>query len=791
MAQITSTKQSKNAINSVSEFFLKKTLDALSSHIAILNEIGEIIAVNNAWEKFVDENGYTGKEYGIGSKYVSSCSLTVGIGSNGIKDIQKGIIAVLQNKTEEFHTEYPCHTKKQNRWFLLRATKFIENNKSYIVVSHENITDLKAAEQQNQLNQRKLAFHFDQTPLGVIEFDTKFRITNWNPAAEKIFGYTNEDVLGKHIAGILFPKKYKKLIDKAGMEFLQNKKGTTSSAECMTKNGGSVTCEFFSTPLIDSMGEIIGAAALLQDITDRKKTEERLFQLASIVESSDAGIVSLSLDGNVESWNKGAEKLYGYKAKDIIGKSYTHYVPEDKQKEMQGILKKIKKGEHIEPFETARVCNDGRRIEIFLTISPRFDIEGKIIGTSNIGRDITKRIKAENALKESEERYRSVITSLHEGIVVQNNEGMIQACNKSACTILGLSEDELLGRKSIDQQWYTIHEDGTPYQANEQPGIVTLKTGKPQSNVIMGVHKPDGTIAWISINSQPLFYNADSTPSAVVTSFFDITAQRASEQTLKDLNMRLQRSNSELQDFASVASHDLQEPLRKIQAFGDRMQIKFGDTLSDEAKDYLSRMQNAASRMQKLINDILVFSRVTTKAQPYNEVDLTRIVQEVLSDLEISIEQKKAKIEVAPLPKIDADEIQMRQLFQNLISNSLKFQKSHAKPVIKIRAKVIDDAAKKACMITVSDNGIGFDTKYLYKIFSVFQRLHSQQEYHGTGVGLAVCRKIAERHGGSITADSTLGKGSTFVITLPIKHDEKHMKNAGDMMSFQNPLGAN
>jgi signal transduction histidine kinase len=248
----------------------------------------------------------------------------------------------------------------------------------------------------------------------------------------------------------------------------------------------------------------------------------------------------------------------------------------------------------------------------------------------------------------------------------------------------------------------------------------------------------------------------------------EVDERRRTNETLTALTTRLEQSNRELQDFASVASHDLQEPLRKIQAFGDRLRTKFAAPLGDAGRDYVDRMHAAAGRMQTLINDLLSFSRVTTKAQPFIPVDLGAVAREVLSDLEARVEQTGGRVELGDLPTIDADPLQMRQLLQNLIANGLKFRKPDVPPVVTVTAEVA--AAGGGCELRVADNGIGFDEKYLDRIFNVFQRLHGRDEYEGTGIGLAVCRKIAERHGGSITARSRPGEGATFVVTLPASH---------------------
>ncbi|GER90498.1 hypothetical protein KDW_46600 [Dictyobacter vulcani] len=253
-------------------------------------------------------------------------------------------------------------------------------------------------------------------------------------------------------------------------------------------------------------------------------------------------------------------------------------------------------------------------------------------------------------------------------------------------------------------------------------------------------------------------------------------AQRTDE--LRLLNANLERSNQELQEFAYVASHDLQEPLRKIQAFGNLLEEEYGPEIG-EGKEYLDRMRNAAARMRVLIDDLLTFSRVATKTLPFSPISLELVARDVLDDLETRIQETNGTIELGNLPTIEADSRQMYQVLQNLLGNALKFHRPGVPPVIKVSATIEENTQPDEfysgpnCILTVQDNGIGFEEKYLDRIFTVFQRLHGRKEYEGTGIGLAVVRKIVERHGGTITATSTIGEGSTFIVTLPVSHPLK------------------
>jgi signal transduction histidine kinase len=233
---------------------------------------------------------------------------------------------------------------------------------------------------------------------------------------------------------------------------------------------------------------------------------------------------------------------------------------------------------------------------------------------------------------------------------------------------------------------------------------------------------------------------------------------------LADVTLRLARSNRDLEDFASVASHDLREPLRKIQTFADRLQTRHGDELSEGGADYLTRMLRSAGRMEDLIDDLLTLSRVATDAEPFGPVDLGAVGRDVVADLEVSIERAGATVELDALPTLDADPVQMRQLLQNLIANAIKFRRPDVPPVVRVTSEPHRD---DLCVLVVEDNGIGFEQKHAERIFGAFERLHGRSRYDGSGVGLAVCRKIAHRHGGEIAAVGAEGEGARFLVLLP------------------------
>ncbi len=353
-------------------------------------------------------------------------------------------------------------------------------------------------------------------------------------------------------------------------------------------------------------------------------------------------------------------------------------------------------------------------------------------------------------------RQAALLELTHDAIIVRDMKARITFWNRAAEKLYGWDRDEVYGKVI-----HELLETKYPIPLREIEATV-LRNGEWQGEVIHFTREKTPIV----IESRwALQQDEKGKPVAMLEINRDITERKIAESSMKDYQSKLEISNRELRDFAFIASHDLQEPLRKISTFGGVLDARFGDALGEDGKVYLDKMMDAASRMSVLIESLLAYSRVTTRAEPFVSVDLAELVREVVSDLEVPIQETGARVEIGTLPRIQADRGQIRQLFQNLVGNALKFHGD--KPVVKVHGDACWDGM---CQIFVEDNGIGFDEKYLETIFLPFQRLHGKSSpYKGSGMGLAICRKVVERHNGQITARSKPGAGSTFVVNLPLR----------------------
>src|SRR5665647_3198428 len=500
----------------------------------------------------------------------------------------------------------------------------------------QDITERKRAEEALRESEEKYRNIIETTNEGIVVIDAESRVTYVNKKLTDKGGYRQEEAIGRLWWD--FADEEGKAAAKLHMD--QRRQGIDEKYELrlICKDGSPFWVLVSSKALLDKDGKFAGSLSMLTDITGRKQAEEKIRTLANTVESSNDAIITESVDGIITSWNKGAEIIYGYLAEEVLGKNFSILEPDNLKGEIKQFSEKIKTGEKIEHYETSRLKKDGTIINVSVSLSPVFDISGKLVALSAIVRDITERKKAGEILKSKLEE--------------------------------------------------------------------------------------------------------------------------------------LARSNEELEQFAYVSSHDLQEPLRMISSYLQLLQRRYQGSLDDKADKYIYYAVDGASRMQNLINDLLEFSRVTTKARDPEPTDSEFILDKVLSNLEVFIEENEATVSYGYLPEVMADYSQMVQVFQNLIINGIKFRSEEA-PQIHISA----EKKESEWVFSVQDNGIGIDPQYSEKIFEVFKRLHKKEEYPGTGIGLAICKKIVERHGGRIWVECELDKGSTFYFTLPISPVEVSKTN--------------
>jgi two-component system, LuxR family, sensor kinase FixL len=526
-------------------------------------------------------------------------------------------------------------------------------------------------------------------------------------------------------------------------------------------------------------GEVAKADAILQEqIAGRKGAEERLSEseehYRNVAETATDAIITTDEEGIITFVNRAAERVFGYASADLSGLKIMMLMPEYLRHVHEASLKTYiatgnRQLEYWEPITLSGLRKGGTEIPVELSVS-RFTKNDKHVFTC-IVRDITERKQAQESLL----RLAAIVESSSDAIMGNTLDGTIFTWNPGAEKLFGYSAEEAISRHlsivvPVDRK-------------DEVPQILEkIAKGESTENYETVRLNREGRQIDVSVTVSPI-KDGGGTVIGASTIARDITEQKQAEARLKALTANLLHSNRELQDFASVASHDLQEPLRKIQTFADDLAENSIATLSEENLDTLKRIQSAAGRMQRLINDLLSLSRITSRAQPFIQVNLNNVASEVLSDLEVRLKETGGRVDIGEIPTIEAEALQMRQLFQNLIGNALKFNSPGRAPVVSVHAELIggkerlagssEAQAQQLCQITIEDNGIGFEEKYVDRIFAMFQRLHGRNEYVGTGMGLAICRRIAEHHGGTITAQSRPGVGSTFTVTIPTKRTKE------------------
>ncbi len=495
--------------------------------------------------------------------------------------------------------------------------------------------------------------------------------------------------------------------------------------------------------------------ALEDEIAVRRQTEvasndyvdkARLF--SAVVESSDDAILSMTLDGVITSWNPAAEQLYGYSKDEALGSSVDLIVPPDRAEEFEGLMKHIAAGERVASVQTVRRHKDGHCVDISLTISPIEMASGHISGASTIARDISQSIQAE-------EKFRLVVESSPNGIVMVDGAGIVQLVNRETERLFGYASEELIGQ-SMEILVPTRFRSEHPRKRGE---FHANPSGRPmgEGRDLYGQRK-DGSEFPIEVGLNPIHTRQGMMVLSVVV---DITERKKAEANIQRHTEDLRRSNRELETFAYAASHDLQEPLRMVASYVELLAKRYEGKLDEKADKYIYYAVDGAKRMKQLINDLLAYSRVSTQGKDLEPADSGLVLTQVMRGLEGLVAESEGEVTWGELPMVLADPIQLGQVLQNLIANGLKFRGESA-PRIRIDAELVDGMWE----FRVGDNGIGIDSRFSGRVFQMFQRLNTREAYPGTGIGLAIAQKIVERHGGRIWFTSEIGQGTTFHFTI-------------------------
>jgi PAS domain S-box-containing protein len=535
------------------------------------------------------------------------------------------------------------------------------------------------------------------------------------------------------------------------------------------KDGSEFWAEFNFMPLADKNGNYNHCVWTCRDITERKRAEETSLLLSSIVEYSDDAIISKNIDGIVLSWNKGAERMYGYTSEELVGQSISILVPTDHPDEFPKLMERLRLGETIEHYETERMRRDGQRIVVSLSVSPIKDSANKIVGASVIARDITEQKRAEKALRLSEERYRSLTIVTTQIVWTTNPTGEVEDMPMWRA-FTGQSVDEVKGWRWIE----ALHPED-----RERTADIWSRSVRNLSfyDTEYRMRRHDGEYRWMAVHGVPVLEDQGTIREWVGTCA-DITERKQAEEEIRRLNEDLERrvlertaqweaSNKELEAFAYSVSHDLRAPLRAIDGFSRILLDEYAPDLPPDGQRYLNTVRKNALDMGQLIDHLLAFSRLNRQPMNKGSVDMRALVRQALDDLAREQEGRRIEIVIGDLPPCEADPALLKQVVVNLLANALKYTRQRDPAKIEIGAMPKNGKPDEPTVYFVRDNGAGFDMRYADKLFGVFQRLHRAEDYEGTGVGLALVHRIITRHGGRVWAEAAVEQGATFYFTLP------------------------
>lgn len=588
-----------------------------------------------------------------------------------------------------------------------------------------------------------------------------FKLILLNPTAEKMLNRRLDELVGKQL-----------LVEMP--EHLTN--GLFDAYVSVVETSQPLELEFFyhKGPVNGCWLQIAavklndGFAITFRNITERKQAETALREseerFRAIFEQAAVGIAHISLSGQFLRVNPGFCEILGYQESELLCRTWqeiTH--PDDLGTESEYIQEMWVGSVPTASMEKRYIRKDGQVRWVNVTIST-MRIAEKIQYFIGVIQDVSERKQAEIALRESEERFRAIFEQAAVGISQTTLSGQFLRVNPGFCEIMGYTEAELL-----EMAWQEItHPDDVEPNLDYVSQLLAghIQTYSLEKRYI----RKDGGVQWVNSTTSAM-RNATGTPQFLIGAIEDISERKqAQEQLQTSLEVQtryaqeLARSNAELEQFAYVASHDLQAPLSTIASYAQLLETRYQDQLEANAKKFINKIVKGAMRMQVLIDDLLEYSRVGRKNKPFAATDCNRVFEEACANLHLALRKNQAVVTRSNLPLVTADSSQLVQLFQNLISNAIKYRRDEP-PVIRVTFENQEDC----WLFAVQDNGIGIESKYSERIFQIFQRLHTQEEYSGTGIGLAICQKIVERHGGRIWVESQPGTGSTFYFTIPHK----------------------
>jgi len=491
-----------------------------------------------------------------------------------------------------------------------------------------------------------------------------------------------------------------------------------------------------------------------QLVNELRSSEERY---RALFERNLAGVLRSTVDGRILDCNEACARILGYASPaELRTRNMEDFYFDPGER--QAMLARLRQENSLPDHELRFRRKDGSQgwVLAYICLVQGADGQVQIHGTIL---DITRQKEAEEALRKTEALYHSLVETVPMSIFRKDLDGRFTFANQRFADSVGRAPEDIVGLTDFD---FYPRELAEKYQRDDRRVIAAGQV----FDAIEAHHDPDRAPAYVQVLKAPVRGSRDEIVGTQGI-FWDVTARKRAEQELERTAAELARSNDELQQFAYVASHDLQEPLRMVSSYCQLLKRRYQGKLDAAADEFIDYAVDGAARMEKLISDLLAYSRISTRGQPFKPTPTEAVLERVLANLRLAIQEAGARITHDPLPVVSADDSQLVQLLQNLISNAIKFH-SPDTPRVHIAA----EPRGASWSFSVRDNGIGIEPRHLQRIFGVFERLHPSTEYSGTGIGLAICRRIVQRHGGRLWVESEPGRGSVFIFTLPMQNDK-------------------